>query len=565
MRRFLSGLFTILAALASLLLVVPVFGAGHSNVVLITLDSVRADRMDFLGSRRGLTPNLAGLAKQSIIFEHAYSQSPLTLVSHATILSGTYPQTHQASELGTAIPAAVPLLADVLRGKGYRTAAFVGSILLDPRSGPAQGLDRGFEFYDAGLRQPNGVSAAAVRRGDEVVGRATNWLARKAAGPFFLWVHIGDAHAPYSSYDSAVKAADAAVGKLLAGMRAQKELEDTAIIVAADHGESLGSHLESTHGVFLYDDSIGVPLLVRLPQGGMAGKRVAAKVRLLDVAPTVLEVAGVAVPSQMQGQSLLRIAKSAAPEDQPAYARSDFPQWAFGWSGLESWRAGKYLYVRAPQPELYDLSADPGAARNLAASSKGTLDTLAGQLDGFDRRFAASGKSGGAELSSSEMQKLASLGYVGLQKAGGPASAATGTDPKSMIAAANRTLAALDAVQEGKPEKAVMPLQQVIAAQPNSYLPRYVLGLALANQQQYPGAIEQLHRAIELQPESPWAHYEMGLCLMKTNDAKTAAVHLEIATARLPHFSEAQNLLAQAYDKLGRPDDAKRARTRAGQ
>ena len=185
------------------------------------------------------------------------------------------------------------------------------------------------------------------------------------------------------------RAADAAVGKLVAAFRTSKLYDDALIVIASDHGQSLGAHGEETHGVFLYDETIHVPLLLKFPQNQNAGKRVNARARLVDVAPTILEIAGVPVPSQMQGQSLLRIAKANA--DQPAYSVSDFPQQAFGWSALESWRAGKYLYIKAPRPELYDLSADPGATRNLAQTSKATLETIAGQLDAFDRRFSDPG------------------------------------------------------------------------------------------------------------------------------------------------------------------------------
>jgi arylsulfatase A-like enzyme len=565
MRQVLAFCTAIL--LTSLLCCSSAFAAPRPNLVLITLDSVRADRMDFLGSYRGLTPNLDALAKQSLVFEHAYAQAPTTVASHATILTGTYPRTHQANELGTPLAASVPFLPELLHAKGYRTAAFPSSILLDPRNGPAQGFDRGFDFYDGGFRPPVAAGAQQVeRRGEDVATRAANWTAHQSGAPFFVWIHINDAHAPYGpSYDGAVKSADAAVGKLISALRAQKAFDGTAIIVAADHGESLGAHLESTHGVFLYDETIAVPLLIKLPQSQMAGKQIASKVALVDVAPTALEILEVPVPSQMQGQSLLRIAKTPPSTDQPIYSRSDFPQWAFGWSPLESWRVGKYLYVRAPKPELYDLSSDPGAMRNLAATSKATADTLASQLDAFDKHFATNPKSGAAQLTSSEMQKLASLGYVGLQKSSGGVSAATGVDPKGLIVAANKVIAALDSIGEGKPEKAMAPLQEIIAAQSNNYLARYALGLALANQQQYPQAIEQLHKAIELQPDSAWAHFQMGRCLLKTNDAKTAAVHLEIASTRLPHYSEAHSELAQAYDKLNRPDDAKRERIKAGQ
>ena len=333
-------------------------------------------------------------------------------------------------------------------------------------------------------------------------------------------------------------------------------------MVASDHGENLGAHGEDTHGVFLYDETIHVPLLIKLPQNQLAEKKVSGKVRLLDVAPTILEVAGVPVPSQMQGQSLLRIAKTNA--DQAVYSRSDFPQRGFGWSALESWRAGKYLYIRAPKPELYDLIADPGATKNLAQSSKATLDTIAAQLDAFSRRFTETGgKSGENNLSSSEMQKLASLGYVGLQKSGaGVNAASTGTDPKDVIATANKVQSALASIESGQPEKALAVLQPIVAAQPGIYLAQYALGVAYLQQQRYPQAVQALHKAIELQPDSAWAHYQMGKSLLKTGDFKTAAVHLEIAASRLPEFADAHVSLAQAYDHLGRSDEAKRERAK---
>jgi choline-sulfatase len=335
---------------------------------------------------------------------------------------------------------------------------------------------------------------------------------------------------------------------------------DALIMIASDHGQSLGAHGEETHGVFLYDETVHVPLLLKFPQNQNAGKRVTARARLVDVAPTILEIAGVPIPSQMQGQSLLRIAKANA--DQPVYSISNFPQQAFGWSSLESWRAGKYLYIKAPKPELYDLAADPGATHNLAQTSKATLETIAGQLDAFDRRFSDAGNtSRGSELTSSEMQKLASLGYVGLQRSTAPMSA-TGVDPKDEIATANKILSALARLNEGKPERAVAILQPVLTAGPRMYLAQFVMGAALARQQQYPQAIEYLRRAIELQPDSTWAHYEMGSSLRKIGDYKTAVTHLEIASSRLPDFAEAHSLLAEVYEHLGRAEDAKRERSK---
>jgi len=560
----------LLGILMSAILPGPASAADQPNIILVTLGSTRADRMGFLDSRRRLTPNLDALAKQGLVFERAYSQAPLTLVSHATVLSGTYPQTNHTSELGAPLAAELPYLPDLLRVRGYRTAAFVGSIRLDPRDGFAPGFDRGFDVYDAGFRpiQPGENHPSLERPVDQVVARATKWLSENAQRPFFLWVHLCESNASSSrSYDSAVAAADAAFGKLVAALHNQGLDAASMIVVVADHGQSLGAHGEDTHGIFLYDETMHVPLLVKLPQGAMAGKRVKSRVRLVDIAPTVLEIARISVPSQMQGQSLVRIAKANSDSDQPVYARSDFPQQAFGWSPLESWRAGKYLYIRAPQPELYDLSVDPKATRNLAQTSSAVLQTLAAQLKAFDDHFGNEArKSGRSTLTSSELQKLASLGYVGLQKsASGVDTAVAGTDPKSTIAIANQTLHAMFALDEGQSEKAVPAFRKILAGQPNIYLAQCGLGVALAQQKQYSEAIEHLHRAIELQPESAWAHYSMGFSLFKTGDFKTSAIHLEIASARLPEFGGVHALLAQVYEHLNRTQDAAREHTKASQ
>lgn len=549
-----------------LILLLPVLAhAAKPNIILVTLDSARADRMGFLGGH-ARTPALDALAKESLVFERAYAQAPLTVVSHATLLTGTYPQTHQVSEFGAPLAPALPYLPDLLHAQGYRSAAFVGSMDLDPRNGLAIGFSRGFSLYDAGFQPPlpgETHAPSTTRRAEQVVARAVAWLARPGQTPVFLWINLVDPDlASPASYDGAIASTDAAIARLIAALKTHRLYDDALIVVAADHGQSLGAHGEDTHGIFLYDDTIRVPLVMKLPKAQMA-KRVSARVGLVDVAPTILEIAGVPVPSQMQGQSLLRIAKSAAAPDQPVYARSDFPQRGFGWSSLESWRAGKYLYIRAPKPELYDLSADPAAAKNLAAASKATLETIAAQLDNFDRHFTQGGKS--AELTSSEMQKLASLGYVGLSKSTSANTAATGTDPKDDISTANKAQQALTMLDGGSAEKAAAALDPIVKAAPNAYLPQFALGLALAMQQHYPQAVEHLHKAIELQPDSAWAHFYMGGSLLKTGDFKTAAVHLEIAATRLPQSAEAHRMLAESYDHLNRPADAKQERIKAAE
>jgi len=562
-------------AFAVLLFSSPLLAAEKPNIVLVTLDSARADRMGFLGAKGGLTPNLDGLARQSIVFEQAYAQSPSTVASHAALLTGTYPPYNNVSELGAGLGARLPYLPELLRAAGYRTAAFVGTMQLDPREGFAPGFDRGFDKYDAGFRLPQmGESryGTVERRGAEVVGRALSWLERPGKGPFFLWLELNDAHAPYqppagygragSAYNGEIKYADAQLSKLFAGLRSRKLYDTALIVVASDHGESLGAHGEETHGVFLYDETIHVPLLVKLPQNRAA--KAAAHVRLVDVAPTVLEMAGVPAPPQMQGQSLLRAMRQAG-MGEAAYARSDFSREAFGWSRLEAWRAGKYLYIRAPKPELYDTDGDPGATHNLAGSSQATAGTMATQLLAFDGRMTGKA-SGSAQLSSSELQKLASLGYVGLQK---PVSsnegAVTGTDPKDEIALANKVEDAMREIEDGKPQRASAALQTVLKGHPQMFLAQFAVGTAKMQERQYAAAVPFLRKAIELQPQAAWAYYEMGEALTHTGDWKGAATHLEIAVARLPEMAEAHATLAEAYQHLGRVAEAKKELERAEQ
>jgi arylsulfatase A-like enzyme len=569
----------ILSLLCLFLLPSAALAAPRPNIVLITLEATRADRMGFLGSRAGLTPNLDRLAREGIVFQYAYAQAPSTSPSQATLLTGTYPQFHRVTAAGIPLDTSLPYLPDLLHAHGYRTSAFVGSIALDPQSGFAPGFDRGLDTYGAGFRLPQSGESryqTVEHRAGEVVAGATRWLGRGPRTPFFLWIQLNDPHAPYeapppfaaryasSRYDGEIAYTDAAIAKLLAALRARKLYDDALIVVVADHGESLGAHGEETHGIFLYDETLHVPLVLKLPKNQMAGRRVAGRVRLVDVAPTLLEAAGLPVPSAMQGQSLLRVARAGLNPDQPAVALSDSPRLDFGWSALESWRAGKYLLIRAPTPELYDLSADPGATRNLSQSSKAVFDTLAAQLESFDRRVLGGASSQEGRLSSSELQKLASLGYVGLQRA--PSAGfrvVSGSDPKDEVALANTVQKALSELEDAHPEKAVSLLQPLVATRPNTRLAQFVLGVARLQQKQFAQAVDSLRKAIELMPDSVPAHYQMGIALSQTGDWKTAVVHLEIVVARIPKSAEAHSRLSDAYAHLGRASDADRERRAA--
>src|SRR2546425_12334970 len=299
-------------------------GGERSNIVLITLDTVRADRMGFLGSRHGLTPQMDALARKGIVFERMYAQAPLTPVAHASIFTGAYPQFHKMQDFGSRLPSSLPFLPDLLHQGGYRTAAFVSSIILDPRNGFAPGFERGFDSYDAGFhRRHKGENRyqSVERRAEDTIARAVQWLDTNSPGPFFLWIHLWDAHDPYdppaayakrfpsAPYDGEIAYLDASLGKLFSALQAKHLFESALIVVLSDHGEGLKQHVESTHGVFLYDETIHVPFILKLPQGKLGGKRVKARAGQVDVAPTILDIVQLPVPSAMQRSEERRVGK----------------------------------------------------------------------------------------------------------------------------------------------------------------------------------------------------------------------------------------------------------------
>ncbi len=544
--------------------------AEKTNVILITLDTVRADRMGFLGSKRGLTPHLDALAKQSVVFEQAYSQAPLTPVSHATILTGTYPQFHQVHDFGNKLGSTLPYLPDLLHARGYRTGAFVGSIILDPKNGFAPGFERGFDVYDAGFhRQKKGESRfqSIQRRADETLDRALPWLEKNSQGPFFMFLHIWDAHDPYeppapyktryasAPYDGEIAYLDAALGKLFALLRAKGLYENTVIVIMSDHGESLGDHGEKTHGVFLYDSTIHVPLVIRLPGAKFAGKRVKTRVSLVDVAPTILDATLDAVPTVMQGQSLLRIMSAAGAQDRPSFAETEYPQGAFGWSALKALRTGTFLFIKAPEQELYDVSADPGEKKNLAGTNKATAARLSSQVEDFLKRSStgASVKDASA-LDPKDVEKLSSLGYVASSRSSVKSS--SNIDPKSRIEIANQLHDANLAIEDSRLDVAIPLLLRVVAGDPQIYIAQYYLGMAYTRHLNFAAAIAPLHKAIELRPDAMLAHYEMALALYETGDLKTAAAHFEIIVQHSPNFVDARYSLGSVYARIDRVPEA---------
>jgi arylsulfatase A-like enzyme/Flp pilus assembly protein TadD len=554
----------------------------HPNIILITLDTTRADRMGFLGSKRGLTPNLDAMARQGVAFTRAYSHVPITTASHTTILTGTYPQFNRVNDFGIPLSPRLPYLPDLLHAQGYHTGAFVGSLILDPLDGTAPGFDRGFEVYDAGFHlRRHGMDRykSVERRADDVVNHALAWLSQLPNGPFFLWVHLYDAHDPYDPpppfkarfasqpYDGEIAYADFAVGKLLDEIRKHGLYDETLIAVMADHGESLGAHGENTHGIFLYDETLHVPLLFKLPASRAAGKRIDARVRLVDVAPTILQEAGLPVPKEMQGESLSAMmmttkpaadshAAGAAEEERSAYAETDYPHRAFGWSSLRALRSGKYLYVRAPQRELYSQVIDPEARHNVAAGAKAVADTLASQLDAFRSRTSQTLVEL-AKPDAEQTQKLQALGYVASNAAEShDDEKLTGVDPKTKIEISNLLHDAMFDVEDARYQEAVPLLKRVLAEEPNMPVANMQYGMAQARLKNYAEAIPPLQKASQLLPDNGMGRYELGLALFETGDWKSAAPQFEAAVVRAPKWADAQFSLAAVYARIDRVPEA---------
>jgi len=553
--------------------------AAPPNIVLITVDTTRADRMGFLGSKRGVTPNLDILARRSVVFTHAYSQAPFTAPSHATILTGTYPQFHQVEDFQVPLWKELPYAPAILKAHGYQTAAFVGSIVLDPSQGLAVGFRRGFDTYDAGfhLAHPGEDHYTSTdRRAAVVVEHALAWLNKRPAGPFFIWVHLYDPHFPYeppepflsryksAPYDGEIAYSDSALGKLLTYLRAHGLFENTAIAMMSDHGESMGDHGEEFHGFFLYDATIHVPLLMKLPGDRFAGKRIENHVGLVDVLPTILQAVGIEVPQEVQGESLLGMMQPkppAASGDPPpasspnplVYSETEYGVRAYGWSAIRSVRTGKYLFVEAPRRELYDMAADPKAEHDLAATSKAVADTLQAQLDAFRRKTSKNGEAPPSVSDPEAQEKLAALGYTATSTdSAATAAMGGGADPKDKIEIGNMMGEANYLLEVTRLDEAAALLKKVIAKEPNLWIAYAKLGATEANLGNLPESVKARRKSVELMPSDANLHFELGKVLMQAKDYEGAVPELEIVVAKMPDSWKTHLMLAISDDRTNR-------------
>jgi arylsulfatase A-like enzyme/Tfp pilus assembly protein PilF len=562
------------------------------DVFLITIDTVRADHIRGYGYKLIQTPALDLLAKDGITFLQAFTAAPITNASHASIMTGLLPSTHGVTNFLVPLSPVHKTWAESLKSEGYHTAAFIGAIILDSRA-MAVGFDRGFDFYDNFTHQEQSGSASDVRRsGTDVVRRAEQWMKENQGTPRFVWIHLYDAHALYKPpppyyreyqdrpYDGAVAYVDSSIGSFLAYLKREKSYDQSLIVVVADHGEGLGEHQENMHGVFLYDSTTHVPLLVKLPRGEHRGHLVQAQVRTVDILPTVLDWLGIPMPRRLDGESLKPYLADISQDDRPVFGRSDYPL-NFGWAPLQSVRTGGFKFIEAPRPELYDLRVDPGEVKNVYEPWSATVQKCRQML--WEARAKSSSPPSGDTAAPATLAELQALGYWS------PAERRTVTnvpersllpDPKDRVEELKLIEAAELAGRDGRPVDARLALTKLLQMNPGSAPALMQLGQieSLAGDSwkadQYRGLARQVQEAdaaticrygedqektgdllgardafeasVNLDPDRLSSRLRLGETYLRLGDPKAAEKQFSLVVAKQPNSMEAQLDLAKA-------------------
>jgi choline-sulfatase len=529
-------------------------------VVLISVDTLRADHLPAYGYGGVRTPALDALARDSIVFENAYCQAPLTLPSHATLLTGLLPSQHGVRDnVGFRLAAAHPTLATLLKGRGYATGAAVSSFALRRD----RGLAAGFDLYDDQF----GAGSPDERPGVETAKRLESFADANAGKPIFLFLHLYEPHTPYRAaepfrteyasrpYDGEVAAADAAVGGFLAHLK-MSGLYDRAIIVfVSDHGEGLGDHGEDEHGVFLYRETIRVPLFVKLPGARGAATRVRAPVGLVDVFPTIAEVAGAARAAGGPGLSLSGLAGSSVPPPRRIFSETLYPRLQLGWSDLAALTDDRFSYIEAPRPELYDLVADPSEKHDLAASRPPALRSMRAELLSV-RDSAASPEKSSAE----ELEKLGSLGYIRVD----PGSAGKGRlpDPKDKISELRQYKRLFDLFYARRNDESIALAREMLAANPQILSVSRILATSLERARRPAEAAAVLEAALSRPDRTGSAEdvvqtaEELATLLSRSPDSARAERSLSELLRRGIAGEPVRRELARLLHRRGRPAEA---------
>jgi arylsulfatase A-like enzyme/Tfp pilus assembly protein PilF len=510
------------------------------DVFLITLDTLRADHVGCYGYKDVETPTLDSLAADGVRFTHAYTHSPITNTSHTSILTGLLPSVHGVTDFGVPLAASHTTWAELLKKKGYQTAAFIGAIILDSSS-LSPGLDRGFDFYDNFPAKSDSKErwGRVERRAMDVVQHAESWLEKHPTGPRFVWVHMYDPHDPYEApspfaekygkhpYDGEIAYTDSAVGHLMATLKKSGAYQNAIIIVVGDHGEGLGEHGEETHGLFLYDSTLHVPLIFKAPAGAHHGTVVDSLVRTTDILPTALALTNTQAPAELSGESLAPYFDNPSQPARSLYGETDYPlRW--GWAPLRALREQDAKFIEAPRAEFYDLRSDPQELKNLYQATSTQPQNKQVELQ--------------AELAKWKAKLPASTA--------GAQSTATLPDPKDKVEVQNLLVRSMLANDDGRTDEARGYLEKAVQVDPDSATAFRQLGELELAAKDYPKAAAHLKRAIQLRPDDSAAAFEAGQALEKTGDYPGARDALESSLKLVPSQTAARLLLGNIYLKL---------------
>jgi choline-sulfatase len=534
------------------------------DVFLITIDTLRADHVHCYGYDRVQTPALDALAKDGARFNQAFTPSPITNTSHTTILTGLLPSSHGVTDFAIPLPTSHATWAEWLKKSGYHTAAFIGAVILDSKT-LAPGLDRGFDFYDNFPAHPHSKSrwGRVERRGMDVVERAETWLNSHHSGPHFVWVHLYDPHdpyeppAPYSQiykahlYDGEIAYADSALGKFIGYLKEQGWYQNSVTVVVGDHGEGLGEHNEETHGIFLYDSTTRVPLIVKMPGHEQAGKVVDAQVRTTDILPTVLDLVGVPRPERLDGESLKAYLAGTETTDRTAFGETDYPL-RFGWAPLRSVRDQGFKFIEAPRPEFYDLRMDPAEARNVYEPWNADVQKFRGMLADVKSKLPA-GPPSSATVGTGTLDELRALGYLGPADAGSSNNVPEPSllpDPKDKILEQNLLHRAMIESEDNRPGEARSALEKVLELNSKSGPALLQIGELELRSGNYSKAAAYLVKAREVRPEDATAAFYQGQALEKSGDLAGARDALETSLKLTPGQFSARLLLGEVYLRL---------------
>lgn len=533
--------------------------ARRPNVLLITVDTLRPDALGWVGGH-ARTPHLDRLARGGHRFTQAVSPVPLTLPAHVSLMTGLQPNHHGVHDNGQQVPDELETVASRLGALGYRTAAFLSGFPLRRLFG----LDRGFVHYDDEL--PEGEEGFNERRADATVAAAMRWL-DTAPVPWFAWIHLYDPHDPYAppreywapglrgAYDGEVEFVDAALGRLLAGRWNDPDL---LVVFTSDHGEALGEHDEETHGYFLYDATVRVPLVVARP-GTIPPGECAQQVGLIDVAPTLLEAVGAPPLAVADGRSLAPAWRGEPGATRPLYLETQLPWLYFGWSPLVAVRRDGAKLIAAPRSELYLLDRDPGERDNALEREQATRRELRGSLRELSR---SPGRAGRSVADPEAIARLQALGYLGAGAAASPPPSGL-PDPKDRIGLRRRLVAADALLRSGDFPGAAAAFEAALADEPTNRMALLRAGLAHLRHGALPQAVERLAAAVAADPQRAEARYLLGDALALSGRPVEAAAEYRQLTRLQPRRFEAWMNLATALADAGQRAEAREALSRA--